>query len=260
MNRPKTCRHIANAASLLSLPCILACSSAGPLDDKSYQESGTPHEIVLEAKWSDTGRFQVVRDESGRLGMAVTGIIGKDDPRAVSKFVQPSFVDTYRSLLPKEAVPPLLAALDARRSPIVATTDQAPVVKLDPIDTALASQSGFIDTVCHNFSLMSCSVHTPMVCTWRATTNFVETTDSNVCPSNSDASFFWNMMNATSSHALSGVSGSGYAANPNSWGWHSWWTGYPCAPPHLWNASTGELGVTNHRRVAQPCVQGEISE
>jgi hypothetical protein len=122
MNGMKTCRHVATIASLLSLPCILACSSAGP-HDESNPESQISHAVLFEAKWSDTGRFQILNDESGHMGMAVTGINGKDDPHAVGKLVGPSFVDTYRSLLPNKSVPPLLEALEARRSHVVASTD-----------------------------------------------------------------------------------------------------------------------------------------
>ena len=264
MNRMKICRYVANAASLLSLPCILGCSSAGPGDDESNPESQKPHAVLFEAKWSDTGRFQILNDESGHMGMAVTGVNGKDDPRAVGKLAGPSFVDTYRSLLPNESVPPLLKALEARRLSVVVPTDQSQVVKLDPIDTALPAESNSSHVaICEDYVLMACSSHRMFCCmrTPHPSPNFAECQFNLVCPSNSDVSFFDNInMNTNSSHALSGVSGSGFLAPANQWGWHQWWTGYPCARPHIWNAVAGDMGVSTHRRVPQPCLQGEISE
>jgi hypothetical protein len=275
MNRTKTCRHIASVAPLLSLSCILACSSAGPLDDEPYQESGPPHEIVLEAKWSDTGRFQLLRDESGHLGMAVTGIIGKDDPRAAGKLIQPSFVETYRSLLPNDAVPPRLAALEARRSPVAAPTDRAPVVERDPSDAALPAEQtvceppvncAFIDTVCHDWVLMKCSFHRLGRCSSGGPGSGNQTPgdsiiiSSTICPTANDVSFYWNEATVNGSHALTGVTGSGFIANADSWGWHVWWNGYPCARPHLWLPVGAEVGISSHFKVPQPCAQGEISE
>jgi hypothetical protein len=263
MNGMKTCRHIATVASLLSVPCILACSSAGPGDDESNPESQVPNAVLFEAKWSDTGLFQILNDESGHMGMAVTGVKGKDDPGAVGKFGGPSFVDAYRSLRPNESVPPLLKALEARRSSVVAPTDQSQVVKPDPIDTALPAEqpnSSEVVTICKNWVLMACSYHAAICCARGPNANFKDCIH-NVCPSNSDVSFFDNTdMSTTGSHALSGVSGSGFAASPHTWGWHQWWMGYPCAFPHLWNPVAGNFGVTTHQRRPQPCLQGEISE
>jgi hypothetical protein len=264
MNRMKTCRHIATVASLLSLPCIWACSSAGPRDDESNPESQVPNAVLFEAKWSDTGRFQILNDESGHMGMAVTGIKGKDDPGAVGKLGGPSFVDTYRSLLPNESVPPLLKALEARRSSVIAPTDQSQVVKLDPIDTALPAEqpnSSEAVTICADWALMACSIHLAKCCHGRPDRNFLQCPGTLLCPNNSDVSFFDNTeRNTTSGHALSGVSGSGFAVSPNTWGWHQWWMGYPCSIPELWNSAPGWLALTTNRRNPRPCVQGEISE
>jgi hypothetical protein len=262
MNGMKTCRHVATIASLLSLPCILACSSAGP-HDESNPESQISHAVLFEAKWSDTGRFQILNDESGHMGMAVTGINGKDDPHAVGKLVGPSFVDTYRSLLPNKSVPPLLEALEARRSHVVAPTDESQVGKLDPLDTALPtapSNSPEDAPICFNFTLMACSSHRARCCAEGTGVIFIECPTRLVCPGNGDVSFFDNMINTNSSHALSGVSGSGFVASANTWGWHQWWAGYPCARPHMWNATGGDMNVTTHEKISRPCVQGEIPE
>jgi hypothetical protein len=256
----KICRHVTNVVSLLSLSSIWACSSAGQQDDGAYAENGPPNEVVFEAKWSDTGRFQIVRDASGHLGMAVTGVIGKDDPSAASKLVRSSWVDTYRALLPNQSVPRGLAALEAKRARVVAQTDRAPLAKVEPTEAAFApDQSSFLNATCKDFWLMACSVHVDVDCNHSDSTNFIETT-ANVCPSNSDVSFFWNAVNDTGSHALSGVSGSGYGVSAYTWGWHSWWTGYSCAKAHMWNSVSGELGVTNHYRQPMPCARTESPE
>jgi len=258
MNHVNDFKQAVTVASLLSSSCILACSSSAPRDvvnsNNSNQLDETSQAIVFEAHYSDSGLLQILSDEAGHLSMAVTGAIGKDDHVAIGNLVSPSFVETYQHLLPNTAVPHLLVELEARRTPITkppATIERPATIEPPDQIPVVMSESDFLTNTCHNFS-GHCSVQVVADCAYADNTTFRETTES-ICPAAGDWSLFWNDAATTGEHGLVYQGGSGFNVSAYTWGYHYWWAGYSCRLPYLWNVSGGNLGVTAHWRVPQPC-------
>jgi hypothetical protein len=241
-------------SALAAAGCTQEVGVDGPSGDVQVGEGSEALQVAFEDFYSETGRLRIYRNVSGDVSMSVTGAIGKDDPVAVGKLIDPSFVVTYQNLRHGVVkVPERLVALEKERKPI-----QTRPAEMLPTELPLTGedQTGFLNATCHNFcNLAGSGELRPRGCPFVSNDSWVHVTFSDenqrLWPDQGDISFFWNMRAVGAHHSVWHATWhyNNYPIPPWNWGWDNWPASNPSGFPFLSaDSGSGELGTTTHWR------------
>jgi hypothetical protein len=262
--RTSTCVFILSACAAAG--CSQEIEGSAPSGNVWVNEGSEALQVAFEDFYSATGRMRIYRNLKGEVAMSVTGAIGKDDPAAIRKGIDPSFVVTYQNLHGVAKVPDRLIALEKERQPVrtrpaEARLAEARLAEARAPELPLGSEdeTAFRNATCHTFCNVGGWKQVPAGCTFVANDTWVHAPFAwphRLETYEGDVSFFWNMTSGGAHHSLwhQTFHYNNYPIASFNWGWNNWPASNPPGYPYLSKDSgSGELGVTTHWAFGGAC-------
>lgn len=241
-------RSMRGGLLILGGACLVACGPASAdetmVDSEVTLSEEVGAKVEFEDRFSASGRFLVVRDDSGNLGVAVVDAIGATSVTAT--FGEHSLGDIYLALHPADGMVPenlarLVDEFEVQRRPPVAASAVEPDHEGSMYVRSLTT---FNATVCRNISESS-TLWVKHGCQYKANNYLVQ-----VCGyQTGNRSYAWNETPHVGSHQLLPCSSWQPSVPAWSYMWTQWGGAceFGCARFVTSAVNPGNLGVTVHR-------------